>query len=41
MKTLIEHGVSVNIVNHRCLKPFELTYNQRILDFYRENIMKD
>ena len=40
MKILIQHEVSINEVNHRCLKPFELTYNKRILDFYHTEIKK-
>ncbi|CAD8185858.1 unnamed protein product [Paramecium octaurelia] len=38
MKTLILHGVSVETVNSRCLKPFELTFNQNFMKFYKENI---
>ncbi|CAD8206420.1 unnamed protein product [Paramecium octaurelia] len=38
MKTLILHGVSVDTVNSRCLKPFELTFNQDIMEYYKENI---
>ncbi|CAD8176392.1 unnamed protein product [Paramecium pentaurelia] len=38
MKTLISHGISVDAVNSRCLKPFELTYNSKFMEFYEENI---
>ncbi|CAD8120523.1 unnamed protein product [Paramecium sonneborni] len=38
MKTLILHGVSVETVNSRCLKPFELTFNQKFMEYYKENI---
>lgn len=38
MKTLILHGVSVDTVNSRCLKPFELTFNHNIMEYYKENI---
>ncbi|CAD8119184.1 unnamed protein product [Paramecium sonneborni] len=38
MKTLILHGISVDTVNSRCLKPFELTFNQKFMEYYKENI---
>ncbi|CAD8181717.1 unnamed protein product [Paramecium octaurelia] len=38
MKILISHGISVDAVNSRCLKPFELTYNSKFMEFYEENI---
>ncbi|CAD8094475.1 unnamed protein product [Paramecium sonneborni] len=38
MKTLISHGISVDAVNSRCLKPFELTFNSKFMEFYQENI---
>lgn len=34
MKILVENGVSVDVLNHRCLKPFELTFDTKMVKFY-------
>lgn len=38
MKLLIDHHADTELNNYRTLKPFELTYNDKILHYYRSQI---
>ncbi|CAK55572.1 unnamed protein product (macronuclear) [Paramecium tetraurelia] len=40
MKILVENGVSVDVLNHRCLKPFELTFDTKMVKFYENQYLK-
>lgn len=40
MKLLVENGVSVDVLNHRCLKPFELTFDTKMVKFYENQYLK-
>lgn len=41
MRLLFEHKVSTKKFNHRTLRPFELTFNEKIVDFYSTNVRED
>lgn len=38
MRLLYENKVSTKKFNYRTLRPFELTFNEKIVDFYSTNI---
>jgi len=41
MRLLFEHKVSTKKYNYRSLRPFELTFNEKIVDFYETFIKVD
>ncbi|CAD8159360.1 unnamed protein product [Paramecium octaurelia] len=40
MKILVEHGVSMDVLNHRCLMPIELTFDEKMVKYYENHYLK-
>ncbi|CAK71370.1 unnamed protein product (macronuclear) [Paramecium tetraurelia] len=40
MKILVEHGVSMDVLNHRCLMPIELTFDEKMVRYYENHYRK-